>query len=178
MVHSIKRLVRVLTVIAIAVATTVIPVRGATNFTASLSGLQEVPPNLSRGYGFSSIWLNDTEDSITVDLSFFDLTAGATAAHIHGPANPGVNAGAVFPFALGPLVGQTNGVVPQHVFAISPTQVNTLKSGQYYVNVHTSVYPGGEIRGQYNAIPEPGTLAFLGAGLIPLAGTLLRRKRA
>lgn len=178
MVHMIRRMMRSLAVIALATASVALPANAGTMFTASLSGLEEVPPNLSRGYGFSSIWLNDTEDSIAVDLSFYDLTAGATAAHIHGPANPGVNAGALFPFALGPLIGQTNGVVPQHMFAISPTQVNTLKSGQYYVNVHTSVFPGGEIRGQYNAIPEPGSLAFLGAGLFPLAGILLRRKRA
>lgn len=165
-----------LAIVAIVVTAVNAPVCAGTLFTASLSGLNEVPPAATRGYGFGSVLLNDTEDTLTADLSFYDLTAGATAAHIH-QAPAGVNGPVVFPFVLGPASGQTTAVAPQHVFAVNPAQVAALKAGQYYINVHTSVYPGGEIRGQINAIPEPGTLALVATGLAPLFGVVLRKRR-
>jgi hypothetical protein len=51
-----------------------------------------------------------------------------------------------------------------------------LNDGQTYVNVHSMSFPGGEIRGQLEAVPEPAT-AFLAGGVLA-ALALLRRKRA
>jgi hypothetical protein len=61
-------------------------------------------------------------------------------------------------------------------FAITPAQVAYLEAGYLYLNVHTSVFPGGEIRGQLLMVPEPGTAALLGLGL-STATLLARRKR-
>ena len=141
-------------------------------FDATLDGAQEVPANASLATGYSTVLLNDLEDQITVNFSWSGLSAAATAAHIHGPALPGFNASPVFTFTGIGGVG-ISGSMPEQVFAITPAQVAALKEGLYYVNVHNSIYPGGEIRGQLALIPEPTMLSLLALGGL----TLLRHKR-
>ena len=84
----------------------------------------------------------------------FGLTAPATAAHIHGPAGAGTNASVLFPFSGVP--NATSGSIPQQTFSISTTQVGYLQSGLLYMNVHNSVYPGGEARAQLVLVPSSG----------------------
>jgi hypothetical protein len=120
-------------------------------FTASFSGAQEVPPTGSPGTGPGTVLLNGTEDQITVMASFANLQSDANAAHIHGPAPPGVEAGVVF--GLSGVPAATSGIIPDQSFAISATQVGDLKAGQHYFNIHTTGFGGGEIRGQIGAVP-------------------------
>jgi hypothetical protein len=142
-----------------------------------LDGLGENPPNGSPGTGLATVVLDDIADTLTVDLSFNNLTTGATAAHIHLPALPGMNAPIVFPFTLGSALGQTSGSIPQQFFSsVTPLQITALEGGLAYVNVHTSLFPAGEIRGQIAAVPEPSTVALLVAGLGGLF--FARRRRA
>jgi hypothetical protein len=145
-------------------------------FEANLSGLQEVPPNASPGTGFGQIILDDVLNQITVELSFQDLLAAAVAAHIHGPASPGVNAPVLFPLDLTGAFGSSGTIAPQ-VFAITPVQIAQLEAGLFYFNVHTSVFPGGEIRGQALAVaPEPSALATAAVGALVVAGAARRRR--
>lgn len=116
-----------------------------TNQTA-LSGLSVVPPNASPAIGTGTVVLNAAQSQITVDLAWSGLLAPATASHIHGPAGPGTNAAVLFPFSSVP--GTTSGAIPQQTFPITPTQVAYLQSGLLYMVVHSSAFPGGEIRGQ------------------------------
>src|SRR5512142_1544499 len=131
-------------------------------FQAFLSGVGETPPNASPATGFGTLVLNAAQTQITVDESWSGLTAPATASHIHGPGGVGTNAAVIFPFSGVPAA--TSGSIPEQTFAITPTQVGYLFSGYLYMNVHTSTYPGGEIRGQLTLIPEPSTAALLGLG--------------
>src|SRR5262249_6033101 len=135
---------------------------GGGTFTASLTGAQEVPPNASTATGTATVTLNAAETMITVSLTFSGLTAPATAAHIHGLAPPGTNAPVVFPLAGVPLA--TSGSIGPQVFAITAGQVSGLRSGLFYVNVHDSTFPGGEIRGQLTEVvglpPATGTTLF------------------
>ena len=141
-----------------------------TTFQAFLSGLGEVPPNASPATGFGTVVLNAVQTQITVNESWSGLLAPASASHIHN-APPGVNGAVIFTFAGVPAA--TTGAIPQQTFAITAAQVAQLFAGNMYLNIHNSAFPGGEIRGQL--VPEPGSLALLGAGSLAL--TLLARSK-
>jgi len=136
-----------------------------------MSGSQETPPNTSPGAGISTVRLDDVADTITVNTSFSGLTSPATAGHIH-LAPIGVAGPILFPFADVP--NATSGVIPTQVFAITPTQISALEGGLLYVNIHTTEFPAGEIRGQLFAVPEPATLGLLG---LAMAGALSMARR-
>jgi hypothetical protein len=165
-----------LSTIAVAAAVSASSVFAQWTFEANLTGLGENPPNASPATGFGTVVLNAAQTQITVDESWSGLLAAATASHIHGPAGAGTNAAVLFPFSGVPAA--TSGAIPEQTFAITPTQVGYLFSGILYMNVHDSVFPGGEIRGQLLLVPEPGTLALLGTGLAAAAcGFGRNRKR-
>lgn len=85
---------------------------------------------------------------------------GVTAAHIHGPAGAGQNAGVIVGLFTGPEggTGDVTGSLVTGTFTASNLSANAgvsmdsllvlMRNGQAYVNVHTAVNPGGEIRGQ------------------------------
>lgn len=124
--------------IALTLALAPPPASAALQFAATINGAQVPTP--STGSGTGSFTLNDAENSLSISVSFSGLGSAQTAAHIHGPAAPGVNAGVRFGLGLGSPVNL--------VWAIPAGDVISLKNGLLYVNIHTSVYPGGEIRGQ------------------------------
>lgn len=135
------------------------------SYTATLSGANEVLPNASPATGTASIVYDDVAATLTATVTFSGLTAPATAAHIHGPGTTAQNAGVLFPFSAVP--NATSGIIPMQSFAISSTQVGYLTGGLLYVNIHTSNFPGGEIRGQIYPATTPtasvtwGRLKFL-----------------
>jgi hypothetical protein len=145
-------------------------------FEAFLTGTQENPPNGSPGTGFGSVLLNAAQTQITVDENWSGLTAPTTASHIHGPGGAGTNAPILFPFSGVPFA--TAGAIPEQTFSITPQQVSWLFAGYLYMNVHTSTFPGGEIRGQLLLVPEPSTVALLGLGLVAVAVSSRRRRSA
>jgi hypothetical protein len=111
-------------------------------YEAALAGSQEVPPVNTAASGMAEIQLNTNTNVMSWKITYTGLTGPATAAHIHGPAGPGANAGVVVPFTganANPIVGQAT---------ITPAQYGDLAAGLWYVNVHTAANPGGEIRGQ------------------------------
>lgn len=119
----------------------------AQTFTASLSGMQEVPSNDSVAGGTGTVVLNEAETQITVNLSFSQLSTNATAAHIHSPDPPGANAPILFSLA-GVAAAPDDSSTPNQTFAVTSDQVADLRAGQMYFNVHSTGFPGGEIRGQ------------------------------
>ena len=121
-------------------------------FVATLNGMQEVPPTNSAASGEASLLLSPDETSGTVTLSFRGLSTQQTDAHIHGPATPGTNGPVVFPLPLGQ--------VSDFQISLTPAQVQDLKSGSLYVNVHSSTFPNGEIRGQLQSSAEASSVQF------------------
>lgn len=110
-------------------------------FRATLSSAAEVPPNASTGTGSLDARLDTATSKLSWTLVYSGLTGPAILAHFHGPAMPGSNAGVVVPFPIvtSPATGEAT---------LTATQIADLMAGNWYVNVHTALHPGGEIRGQ------------------------------
>lgn len=128
-------------------------------FTGNLTGAQETPPNASAANGFGRVTLNAAETQITASVYYGNPTplgSNVTIGHIHTGA-PGV-AGPVT-FDLAPTAGVTSGSVVNLTFAVTPQQVANLKAGLMYFNIHTTGFPGGEIRGQI--VPDATYVAYM-----------------
>ena len=108
-------------------------------------------------------------------------SAPATASHIHCcTASPGLGNVGVF-LGLTGFPSATSGTY-SNTFTLTSSSFSTLltgaNAGEAYVNVHDSIYPGGEIRGFLAAVPEPGTYALMLAGLAMVGGLARNVKRA
>jgi hypothetical protein len=110
---------------------------------ASLDAATEVPPKTSSGTGTVTATLNTDTGEFKYHIEFKDLTGPAVAAHFHGPAAPGSNAGPQVPITTKPIVSPIDGTA-----TLTPAQQKDLLDGKWYFNIHTAANPGGEIRGQ------------------------------
>ncbi len=108
-------------------------------FKANLKAASEVPPAQSSGQGNSMVTLDTEKKTVAWKTTFSGLSGNATAAHFHGPAAPGENAG--------PAV-DISGKVEEGSAPVSDDQIKDLQAGKWYINIHTAKYPDGEIRGQ------------------------------
>lgn len=160
----------------------------ATIYTAALNGATETPVNASTASGFATLTL--TGNSLFVDISFNGLSMPAAAAHIHCCVPPGTNTGVSLPFPGFPAV-TTSASDYTNTFDLTLLNVYTagflaanggtaagaeaaliagLNSGKAYVNIHDSLFPGGEIRGFAAVVtPEPATIGLCAAALVGLA---------
>ncbi len=131
---------------------------GQTDYlTARIQGAQEVPPNGSLATGSAKLLLDKTTGMVYLTGSFTGLVANATASHIHAAA-ANVNGGVIIPLTV---TAGTQGTI--HVAAaIAPANQTQMIAGNTYVNIHSSSFPGGEIRGQLIAESE---LVYLKATL-------------
>ena len=111
-------------------------------FQTQMTGAREVPATNTRGVGTVNALVYPSTGAMTFEAVYKDLSGPATAAHFHGPAVAGANAGVVVPAgpaAASPIKGTAN---------LTEAQMADLLAGKWYFNVHTAANPGGEIRGQ------------------------------
>jgi hypothetical protein len=114
----------------------------AEKFKATLDGKSEVPPTTTSGTGTADIDYDPASKKLSWKLTYSGLTGPATAAHFHGPAEPGKNAGVAV------AIPNATSSPAEGSATLTAAQAADLESGKYYVNVHTAANPGGEIRGQ------------------------------
>jgi hypothetical protein len=129
---------------------------------ADLNGLQEVPPVPTPGTGHGDVLLNDVTNELSWTITFQDLLGVVTAAHFH-EAPPGVNGPVVVPILdlTSPMEGSA---------FITDSFEAALLAGNAYINIHTDLFPAGEIRGQVVRgavlqVPEPASLALVSLAL-------------
>ena len=104
-----------------------------THYSAKLAGAAGV-----KGSGDVTAMLDGK--TFTYSATYKDLTGPATAAHFHGPAAPGGNAG--------PVVASVASPSPiKGTATLTDAQIADLNAGKWYYNIHTAANPGGEIRG-------------------------------
>jgi hypothetical protein len=174
---------------------------GTITYQAVLSGPGESPPNASPGIGDAIVTVDTTANTMEVEVLFSGLLGATTASHIHCcTAAPDTGTAIVatttptFPgFPLGVTSGTYDQVFdltmassynPAFIAAAGGTTASAeaqllagMAVGDSYLNIHTTVVPGGEIRGFLAATqtPEPAGLLLAGAALAGIA--FYRRKR-
>lgn len=162
-------------------------------FTADLSGAGETPAVPSPGTGFGTFTVNDAKDAIAFTITYQDLLApinpGGGHIHVGGPTAAGP---VILPFPglpVGTTFGSFSGILtaanltPAGGITTFDQAVDALINGNTYANLHTQMFPGGEIRGQIlpqgggTVIPEPSALALLGIGGAGLIAYAWRRRK-
>lgn len=115
------------------------------SFTVPLSGAQQVPPVTTSGSGTADLTYDPSTRVVTWSITYSGLSSPATMAHFHGPAGPGKNAPVQIWLTKkgGPVSSPITGRA-----TLTPQQAQQFMAGQWYINVHTTMHPDGEIRGQ------------------------------
>jgi CHRD domain len=140
------------------------------SYSGVLSGANESPSNASLGTGTTQVTYDDIAHSLRVQVTFSGLTGNTTAAHIHGPtATAGIGTAGVItttPTFAGFPTGVTSGSYDNTLDLTLNSSYNasfitanggttsgaetalaaSLAAGKSYLNIHTTAFPGGEIR--------------------------------
>ena len=138
------------------------PINNNITLTATMTGAKEIPVNTSTGTGTFTARLDTMTNILSYNLTFTGLSAGVNNGHIHGPALATANAGTTINFNTQAgaqfSFGQTSGTGSGISLLASTTQITAtingdslrklILAGLTYVNIHTTAFPGGEIRGQ------------------------------
>jgi hypothetical protein len=150
---------------------------------ATLTGTQETPPNDSPGLGSAAFILDDLGARTLVSAVTFSglssptlLDDANTSAHIH-LGLPGAAGPILHPFPTAPI-GVTSGSFADIWFPLTAANIADLEAGNTYIDIHTTAFPAGEIRGQITVVPEPASLLLLCLGLATVAGRAWRQRRA
>jgi len=170
-------------------------------YSVTLDGPSESPANASPGTGSGFVNYDSTAHTLQMQVTFSGLTGNVTQSHIHAPTAspftgtsgiaigntslPGFPLGATFG-TYSALLDLTQSSLYNSSFLAAnggtaagaeAAVTGYMASGRAYWNIHSTTFPGGEIRGFLVAVPEPSTLALAGLGVLGLAVRARMQKR-
>ena len=170
---------------------------GTITYVADLLGTSEVPPNASPGTGEATVIIDTLAQTMEVQVQFSGLLGTTTASHIHCctaiPDTGNAGVATTLPYFAGFPIGVTSGTYDHTLDLTLSSSYNPafvtgsvanaeaallagIAAGDSYLNIHSTVFSGGEIRGYLAEVPEPATFLMAGVALAGIA--ILRRKRA
>ena len=168
-------------------------------YSAILSGANETPANNSAATGMATVLIDDIANTMSLKVMFAGLEGATTAAHIHCctavPFNGNVSVATATPSFPGFPTGVTSGGY-ERVFDLTAASTYNaafitanggvagaeaallagMAAGKSYYNLHTRAFSGGEIRGFFVDVPEPGSFALFGLAAAGLVMVQRRRK--
>jgi hypothetical protein len=171
------------------------------SYQANLDGPSESPPNGSPATGIAHVDYNPTAHTMHVNVVFTGLTGTSTASHTHSatttPGSGTAGVATTTPTFAGFPLGVTSGTYdivldmtqassynPSYVTANGGTTASaesalasSLAADTAYLNIHSSTFGGGEIRGFLTPVPEPGTMTLCGLAVVTGVGQVVRRAR-
>jgi hypothetical protein len=145
-------------------------------FDVTLDTAQQVPPPAGpgTGHGRARVTLDTRTGRVSLSGTYADMASPVFQSHIHGSAPRGV----IAPDTFVPIVntGGTSGTLSLSNALLAPAQVQAMRDGLTYINVHTELNVPGEIRGQIEdgrevkvpAITLPGAVVLV--AVLGLAG--------
>ena len=157
---------RVLTMVGAAVM--VLGMAGAANaqtttFTANLSGSNETPGVVTGAFGTATVTWDNATQTLSWVIDVWNMPSGTNNAHFHvggpGVAGPTV-VNIAFPAGISNDFRLTGSATSANLLVRADQGIRSLEDflqsllgGQTYINIHSQVNPGGEVRGQVLRVP-------------------------
>ncbi|MED5233768.1 MAG: CHRD domain-containing protein [Pseudomonadota bacterium] len=135
-------------------------------YNVNLSGSQEVPAVTTMSMATAVVEIDEDLPAFSVSVDVSGLT-DVTGVHVHD-GGIGMNGPVAFP-----LTDAGNGTYVLAETNISPSNLDALTSGEWYLNVHTTANPNGEVRGQI--VPDTTavvTFSLSGSQEVPAVDTM------
>ena len=154
------------------------------------------------GSGTGSAFYDDVTHSFQMAANFSGLSGNVSQTHFHGAtATPGTGNASIMVgntslpgFPLGGTSGSYSQTIDlsqgsvynvnyfgtvhsNNVVTARAAFIDGLNQGRVYWNIHSSTFPGGEIRGWATLVPEPSSLALFGLGAVALAARRWSNRR-
>jgi len=134
--------------------------------TVQMSGANETPPITTTGTGTAKITYDKNKRTISYDLTWHlgDEASLTTGMHFHGAEDGSdvKNSPVVVP--INGFTSASSGTLTGTTRELTPAESAQLLAGKWYINIHSSVNPGGEIRGNIKLTSTTGGTSTGGGG--------------